>query len=94
MNINKVEQISKAFSDLLTEEIGLMNMDSVIIENSEPDADPATCASHSYCDSNMVMLAAYESIMGTVADFQEDAVVDYWNAAWSMAKKNDFYFLP
>jgi hypothetical protein len=63
------------------------------------------CASHEFCDANMVMLETMVEVMdkigdaGAVGDFITDAlgkgdneICDLWNAAWDEAIDNKFWF--
>lgn len=43
------------------------------------------CASHNYCDSNMVMAAAFETAFSREIDLDSDDDLDLWNAAWNAA---------
>ena len=49
-----------------------------------------TCATGDYIDSNMVMAAAWNSLVTheMMADSEDDARL--WNEAWDIAKHNDF----
>lgn len=46
------------------------------------------CASHDFCDANMVMLEAFEAIAGREIDpgTMTDADRDAWSAAWNVAR--------
>ena len=45
------------------------------------------CASHDFCDANLVMYDAFEAVVGREADLHEKQVdLDLWNAAWNFAK--------
>lgn len=55
--------------------------------------DPLCCATHNFCDANMVMLDAF-NVIGEPAsiDFDDDSAghdraADIWNAAWAHAKR-------
>lgn len=87
-----IETMAKTFSQLLLEEIGIDDLREVVKIN-RADSDPYTCASHSYCDANMVMDAAFIELTGKsrAEDIENNQWLDLWNAAWSEAKENDFY---
>lgn len=49
------------------------------------DSGPGTCASHDFCDSNMVMDPAFRTIMGREIDPASEADAALWGAAWEGA---------
>lgn len=48
------------------------------------------CATHDFCDANMVMLAAFQSAFGREMDFDSQPDCDLTNAAWDAAIKEGF----
>lgn len=50
-------------------------------------AGPGVCASHDFCDANMPMADAFESIMGRPVDPANDDDAALWSAAWNVAHK-------
>lgn len=47
------------------------------------------CATHDYCDANIVMMHAFLNL--DLPDPSEDeALIPLWNAAWDLARKCDF----
>jgi hypothetical protein len=98
---NKVTELAKEFGAVLKEWLTGEQMLQVISTNRE-DINASWCASHDFCDANMAMDAAFQKVMGrefvffndeqpeTEAQNGEDT--DLINAAWTLAKKNDFYY--
>ena len=88
------EQIARAFSDKLIAYNGVRLIKEMNRRNGTP-AYKDCCASHDFCDANMVMLAAFESLglpdplerlaTGVAPDFT------LWNEAWELARSNKFY---
>lgn len=88
-----VEQVSKAFRLKMQAELGFQVCTVIDHENALRGND-GTCATHDYCDANMVMDDTLQSL--GVVMFPEDApddwagpaqeVVDLWNAAWTHAR--------
>ena len=78
------------------------DMAEVVRRNAEARTDLA-CSSHDFCDTNMVMAAAFEDVVGRKswmpADVQEGRCTEaeqeadfvLWNRAWKIAKNE--YFL-
>lgn len=93
-------QIGDRFAELLRDEIGVIDMARVRRRNASPSyqGEGAPCASHDFCDANMVMLEAFEKVMdheprflnGTdeAGDYSPEgqADLDVMNAAWAYAK--------
>lgn len=44
-----------------------------------------TCASHDFCDANIVMSEAWEAVAGYPISVEDDAMVARWNEAWLIA---------
>ncbi len=82
-------KLAAEFSRLLVNQIGDENWQRVI-ELNESEANPAICHSHDYCDANQVMLDACESLGISVDNPLADEFVAITDAAWSIAKSNDF----
>jgi hypothetical protein len=48
------------------------------------------CATQDFCDANMLMAEAFESVMGHEVDGNSDSDCDVWNQAWDIAKLSGF----
>lgn len=85
MSNELVTAIAHRFAGNLLNDIGMNNLRTVIELNAaEPNA--MVCHSHDFCDANMPMAAAFESIVGRApidTESAEDASL--WNAAWEHA---------
>lgn len=100
--MNQIEQLAREFSRQLRDSLLEHEMSQVIsLNDSEEDKD--CCHSHDFCDANMVMDEAFNTVFNRSCIFpsdveknpqladQEIADLDLWNKAWSMAKENKFY---
>lgn len=102
-----VEKLAKKFSALLKVAIGDKKMQKVVADNSKEKEDSGICHSGDYCDSNMVMDDAFKSALkldlsndwpyfpGRGLDkpnSDEGLLIQLWNKAWNLAKKNHFYY--
>lgn len=86
--------IGYKFASLLKEEIGLDLVKEVVKRNLEYRADGSKiCASHDFCDANMVMLDAFRHFLGGEAFPDTDAECGIWGDAWDYACDNDFFLL-
>lgn len=79
--------LAKKFVDLLMVEIGAKNFVEVLYRNAKPEYKDA-CASHDFCDANMVMLTAWEALGYGEMDANSPADASVWNGAWNIAKTN------
>lgn len=80
--------LARKFSELLLAEIGAASLRAAVERNGRPEyKEHDSCATHDFCDANMVMLAAFESL-GTPVN--NDAP-QLWNDAWTQAKLNGFF---
>lgn len=81
-------ELAKDFSRRLIEEIG---RDKVAEANERNKTyDDGACASHDFCDANMVMDAAFTAVVGRETGDSE-ADMKMWAAAWDMAVDNGFW---
>jgi hypothetical protein len=90
-------RIAAVFAAMLEQHIGSRDMALVIERNRTPGyKDTDSCASHDFCDANMVMDATWRA-MGLVppADTvdgtpEHQEACQLWNTAWSLAKSHYF----
>jgi hypothetical protein len=83
--MTNADTIAERFASYLQAEIG-DNFDEVCRRNATADYQGGCCASHDFCDANMVMAAAFEKAVGREFDFDNPADTDLWNAAWDRAR--------
>lgn len=74
------------FRELLEERFGPYGM-GVIDAKNLAYAGMGVCATHDYCDANMVMDQAFREIVGCEVDVENDLHVNLWNDAWSYARE-------
>lgn len=84
------DELAAEFAKLLQQGLEPWEWDEMQRRNAQPGYADDICASHDFCDSNMVMLAAFEAlhkrpmVMDDTAAGEIDRAL--WNAAWSVAK--------
>jgi len=90
---NTVELVARKFAAILKTWLSAGEQKLVIERNKGYIGTPyeGCCASGDFCDSNMAMDEAFQSF-GVEIDIQDDAQTALWNAAWDMAKANDFWW--
>ena len=98
---DKATDLAKEFSRVLNSwipekifEVNLRNKEASYKLNN-------CCASHDFCDANMAMDEAFQKVMQREFVFfndeypeteqQNEDDTDLINAAWNLAKENDFY---
>ena len=81
--------LAKLFSERLLATIGSDKLAEVVRLNSN-EPNPSICHSHSFCDSNETMLEAWVFLFGGEIDLQSDEHCALWDAAWNLAKRNNF----
>lgn len=82
--------VAREFSSLLRYALGEEKMRKVRARNRAPSS-LSTCASHDFCDANMVMLEALSSVTGIAEDDVDlGAMAGTINEAWDLAKKAEF----
>lgn len=101
MTTPNMEILARAFSAELRKEIGDDNLAMANTRNTV--AAPGVCHSHDFCDANMVMDLAWRALFGrevrlpcdveagNCTEAESDHDLNRWNAAWDLAKANEFY---
>ena len=87
------------FAECLTEAIGPENVAVVAVRNAQPGRG-RYCASHDFCDANMVMAKAFGETFARDAltttesgasELEVEADVAMWNNAWDLARVAGFH---
>jgi hypothetical protein len=88
-----VEVCAKRFARVLADWLTPAEQADVV-ERNRRQTDPLVCHSHDFCDANMAMLDALESIGVVAEEFSAlpDEILILWSAAWEVARRSDFYF--
>ncbi|MFN3261258.1 MAG: hypothetical protein ACE37J_11940 [Pikeienuella sp.] len=81
--------LALAFAAELRKEITDESVAEVVRRNTLPTY-AAACASHDFCDANMVMASAFERVMERPFDFGSETDMDIWNRAWDAARLSGF----
>lgn len=86
-------RVARSFSAGLLKRLGKEKMAEVVRRNKTGAG--GTCASHDFCDANMVMDAAMGEHGYGSGDWPDSAYLtdhaELWSAAWDLAKENDFF---
>lgn len=84
-----VAKLATAFIRRMRMEVGLKAIREINARNRTP-AYARACATHDYCDANVVMAAAFTEVMGRPTDLHSDEDLKLWNAAWDLARARAF----
>lgn len=85
--MSTVEQLSSAFSDLVRGRLG-GHLDKIVERNRTNGKD--VCATHDFCDANMLMAEAFEEVQGREPDVASEDDAAVWSAAWDISKQREF----
>lgn len=85
----KTRRLALAFARDLRKEITDENVEEVVRRNARPDY-AGSCASHDFCDANMVMADAFHHIMGRDFEISSEVDMEIWNRAWDTARASGF----
>lgn len=91
MDQKLIDKLAHVFADLLKEQLTREQIDAINRRNASLEYGTNVCASHDFCDANMVMDAAFSRLFGRQIRMHEDDDLAAWNIAWSIAKDNAFF---
>lgn len=80
------EQLAQTFLAKLQQEIGADQYAEACRRNDTTDRSAGSCASHDFCDANIVMAAAFEDLSGIAVDVDDDQHLTIWNTASDIAR--------
>lgn len=87
----EAQAIALAFADALRADLAPYQWEAMRARNASPEYGGGVCASHDFCDANMTMQEAWESVMGRnfLPDDAPPADADcaLWGMAWAIARR-------
>jgi hypothetical protein len=88
--------LARAFADEVKESFSTAEFREMLDKNKSSHADKGICASHDYCDANMLMLDAWLKTFGREPALlhgcdHDDHDARLWGDAWAIAKAADFF---
>lgn len=95
VDMTMVHMVADAFAAEMRDALNPSQWAEMRRLNATPDYQGGCCASHNYCDANVVMDAAMRSTLGWEPLSEEgedelimsDLAIDIWNAAWDIAHR-------
>lgn len=87
-----VERLAHEFASIVSGWLSSEERRAVLARNADPDQVPGVCATHDFCDPNQAMLDAWEKVAAREHDLHSDREVSIVNRAWTLARKNQFWF--
>lgn len=85
----KARMIGISFSLIVQEELA-GHLAEIRERNASTDYGVGACATHDFCDANILMEQAFRSIMHRECDPASDSDAQLWNAAWNHAIQRGF----
>lgn len=82
-------RLAAAFSRRLHYFLSPQQLAEAVARNRTPQYAHA-CATHDFCDANLLMASAFLRVQRRAINLQSDADRALWNAAWDLAKRNEF----
>ena len=89
--MNHATTIAKAFSAKLRWNLTGEQMYEIVTKNASEEYKHC-CATHDYCDANMLMLEAFEETNSRLFNYNSRSDAALWNEAWTTARQNNFKF--
>ena len=83
------ENLAEKFCQELHEILTAEEVQEIVERNAE-NHDSMSCASHDFCDANVVMATAFQNLTGREILFDSDADILLWNDAWTIARNSNF----
>jgi hypothetical protein len=82
---DQIGRIAAAFVTELREDLGESTVQEIRRLNAAEAPYSGICHTHDFCDANMPMADAFESVMGREVDGENDDDCALWGAAWNVA---------
>ena len=81
-------QLAKAFAQGILDYVEPWQFAEIKRRNSTPEYLGDICASHDFCDANMIMFFAFKEVLGREPNIgtDEEADCEIWSGAWNIAK--------
>jgi hypothetical protein len=86
-----INKLAHVFADVLKERLTSEQVHEINRRNASLEYGGNTCASHDFCDANMVMDAAFTGLLGREMLIDDDDDLAACNSAWTIAKDNAFF---
>ena len=83
-------RIAQDFAARLQAELGPQVIAEINRRNATAAYQNGACATHDFCDANVLMLEAFEAVTGRAADPASEAEAMLWNTAWNTARAAGF----
>jgi hypothetical protein len=87
--MNKTKKLSEKFNEIVNKEFSVEQLAEINAKNKTAEYI-SCCATHDYCDANMLMDEAFTSVIGREIDLQNENDCQLWSNAWDLSKDNDF----
>lgn len=89
MNVSVEKRLAIEFARQLCDELGFQKIATIAAMNTTP-AYRGACASHDFCDANMIMSQAFLYVFGRESNPASADDAGLWNRAWNIAREFGF----
>jgi hypothetical protein len=84
---DKPSLIAERFAEVLRNWLSAEEWEQMKVRNQfDSRYSGGACASHDFCDANMAMQEAFESVMEHICDGDNEVDCVIWNTAWELAR--------
>lgn len=90
LNLKKAVELSNEFSTICDATFTRDEYRAIVDANKRHGLSSGICATHDYCDANMLMDAAFTKVMGREADVSNEDDALLWSVAWTISNASDF----
>lgn len=87
-----IAMLANRFGRDMAEALSVDEMAEVRRRNATLAYDAGCCATHDFCDANMVMHPAFIAVLGVdpLDHMEDERLTRIWNAAWNIAQRDHF----
>lgn len=89
-DINTKIKLARKFGSLIQEGFTTQQF-RIMLDRNKAETDDAVCHTHDFCDANMYMAEAFQTVIGREPDVSDEADAELWSDAWSIAKAAEFF---
>lgn len=90
-DIHETIRLAQAFGEQVQTAFGPAQFREICYLNKSSHASTSICATHDFCDANMLMEAAFQATFGRESDVADEADAKVWSDAWAIAKAAEFF---
>lgn len=91
--MNDITRLSQAFTTVVRSNFTIKELREINKRNKAYEiTHPGCCATHDFCDANMLMAEAFHNAFKREPDVGSEEDAQLWSAAWNDARTRKFSF--